>query len=203
MVYGEGWEYASLRIVEAATKTITTLPTREYHVYDFSWSPYSKHIAYATKGTHGADSADRHGSCIAVVHLEEQIAVSLAPFPAPLEDFCWVAGDLCWRGAMMRAAYSPRRRFIRCPWMRRHGKDMRLGRRSVHQPGPYHLVYEKCLEEEVVVQVQKGLLISYISCRKGRCCIMNSMRLRALTLQGQNSLRWRYEASEQFYIQLK
>ncbi len=96
-VYGENWEYARLRTVEIATKTVTTRVSENCHVYDFVWSPDSKSIAYVTRRTPEVASANINGTSIDVVGLDSQRVFKLANFPAPLEDLCWIAQDLWWR----------------------------------------------------------------------------------------------------------
>lgn len=102
MVYGENWEYARLRVVEVTTKTVTTLVSKDYHVYDFAWSPDSRSLVYATQRTPEEESANIDGTSIEVIRLNDQGLSELAHFPSSLEDLIWIGPDLWWR-----AKYTP------------------------------------------------------------------------------------------------
>jgi dipeptidyl aminopeptidase/acylaminoacyl peptidase len=98
MVYGEDWEYARLRIIEVATKEVTTLVSENSHIYDFAWGPNSKSVAYAKTGTPESSSAETHGTCLEVVKLDDRSVARLSDFPAPLDDLCWISSGLWWKG---------------------------------------------------------------------------------------------------------
>jgi WD40 repeat protein len=98
MVYGENWEYARLRIIEVATKEVTTMVSENSHIYDFAWGPNSKSVAYAKTGTPQSSSAETHGTCLEVAKLDDRSVTRLSVFPAPLDDLCWISSGLWWKG---------------------------------------------------------------------------------------------------------
>ena len=99
MVYGGDWEFASLRIVEVATRKMITLVSEDRHVYDFAWSPDSTSLAYTTQATPEATSANINGTSIGMIRVLDHHVSELSHFPGPLEDLCW-SGDYLWWRAM-------------------------------------------------------------------------------------------------------
>lgn len=157
MVYGENWEYARLRTVEVATKTVTTRVSENCHVYDFVWSPDSKSMAYVTQRTPEGTSANINGTSIEVVALDDDRVSKLANFPAPLEDLCWIEQDLWWRATydltnILSSKSVYKMSMASKTWSRHAFGEKNCASTWALPPG-----LRRVCEDRLVVQVQSGL----------------------------------------------
>jgi dipeptidyl aminopeptidase/acylaminoacyl peptidase len=58
-VYGERWQYARLRLLSLADRTIATLASGERHIADLVWSPSGGEIAYTAWQTPALESCEQ------------------------------------------------------------------------------------------------------------------------------------------------
>lgn len=157
MVYGAEWGFARLRVVDVATKQVTTLVSDDCHVYDFGWGSDPKQLAYVTTKTPEGESAYISGSSIRIIGLEDQDVTKLADFPAPLQDLCWVAGDLWWRANYDLTNTLSSRSVYKLSvavktWNRSGFGEHNCATSWALPPG-----LRKLSEDSLVVQVQSGL----------------------------------------------
>lgn len=98
-VYGEGWNYSRLRIVNTDTYKVTTLSAQTTHVYDFTWNDDSTHIAYASTATPEFSSSYVHGTTLEIFSLRSKSSRVFCKYPTHLYDFAWLGNNLFWRSS--------------------------------------------------------------------------------------------------------
>ncbi|KAI9687513.1 MAG: hypothetical protein M1822_002123 [Bathelium mastoideum] len=96
-VYGENWQFNRLRCIDVRSRQIATLVSKEYHVYEFTWSPDSKMIAYGVQETPDDQSPYYHGTTLQTINIQDQAISNLVHFPTKLADLCWIDSQLWWR----------------------------------------------------------------------------------------------------------
>ena len=156
-VYGEDWEYARLRTIEVAAKTVTTRVSENFHVCEFAWSPDSKSIAYVTRKTPKSESANVNGTSIEVVGLDDERVFKLTNFPASLEDLCWVAQDLWWRARYDLTNHFSSKSVYKMPVLGKTWSRHVFGEKDCASTWGLPPGLRKVSENSLVVQVQSGL----------------------------------------------
>ncbi|KIW17126.1 hypothetical protein PV08_04317 [Exophiala spinifera] len=96
-VYAEHWDLNRLRIVEVASQKLTTLVSKESHVYDLAWCPDSTSIVYATTNTPELGSPVTYGSILELVPLAGRDTTEMVRFPNGVVDLVWERDSLWWR----------------------------------------------------------------------------------------------------------
>ncbi|KIW47780.1 uncharacterized protein PV06_00443 [Exophiala oligosperma] len=96
-VYGEHWDLNRLRIIDVASRKITTIVSKDSHIYDLAWSPDSTSIVYAATKTPELGSPMTYGSTLEVVSLADRNIREFVRFPNGLSDLGWKGKSLWWR----------------------------------------------------------------------------------------------------------
>ena len=99
-VWGD-WRYNRLRLVDVATKKVTTLVSHDAHVDRIAWSSDGSKIAFGEKSSPDLDATFRDGTTISIIDVASQQIRQLCVFPSQAEYLTWAEDDTihflgCW-----------------------------------------------------------------------------------------------------------
>lgn len=97
-VWGEDWAYDRLRVVDLATKKVTTLVDEDAHITDLAWSDTGDKLAFVEVRTPWIESPLLYGSTISTFNMLSSEITKLTQFPSVLRDLTWAAQSLYFVG---------------------------------------------------------------------------------------------------------
>ena len=165
-VYGSDWEFNRLRLLHLSTSTITTLYSKDAHVYSLAWDSESKQIAFVLSKTPQLDSRYQ-GTTVVIISVASKDYTHVIEFPGVIH------GNPVWQESTIFfvAGATPNKCNTSCTvyklspqkkeWTRsRHGSD--------------DCNFEVMLINGMLVsKIQSGLL-DYIVEMEGDCLIYSS-----------------------------
>ena len=91
-VHGENWEFARLRCLHVATRTVETLSRADTHVTDFAWNDDGTEIAFVSQNTPDLNSAGQYGVNFQAIDLASKTTNRLGTraFPGPVRNLVWL-----------------------------------------------------------------------------------------------------------------
>lgn len=93
-VYGQDWDFQRLRLLDVATKKISTLVSQNAHVNGFAWGDGGDEIIYVLQETPDLNSPYYHGVRIERVSVVDHKSAYITSFPGPIMDLIWSKTDL-------------------------------------------------------------------------------------------------------------
>ena len=100
-VWDEAWEYGRLRVVDVATKDVTTLVERKAHVTNFAFSDDGKNIVFTQTDTPDIESAGDGGVKVCIVDVNSKEIKDLTTFPSSLnfmKEMVWCGDKIYFIG---------------------------------------------------------------------------------------------------------
>jgi len=94
-VWGQDWEFNHLRLLDVASKKVTVLEGRDFHVTDFAFSDDGSKIAYAKTKTPHIESPFQFGTTFCVLDVGSKKSSDLSHFPEGAR------GPLTWAGSYL------------------------------------------------------------------------------------------------------
>ncbi|KAF2721340.1 alpha/beta-hydrolase [Polychaeton citri CBS 116435] len=101
IVWDEDLPYVRLRLLDIATKTVTTLTEGNAHITDLAWDDRGSRIATVEQKSTDIESPDVDGTDIAVVDVASKESKKLCHFPTNAQDLTWCGGSLYFRASVI------------------------------------------------------------------------------------------------------
>ncbi|KAK5130757.1 hypothetical protein LTR08_001702 [Meristemomyces frigidus] len=97
-VWGEDWAFDRLRLIDVATKTVTTLVSKDAHITDFAWDQSGTKLAFCEVRTPWIESPYQYGTTFSILDVETRAVTKLCHFASGIKNLTWANATLYFLG---------------------------------------------------------------------------------------------------------